>query len=155
MAADLGAAASGRPEGVNASSWGGIAETDLAEALAAQSTLLALPADAVLFHQGDAPQSVFLLKTGEVDLIMLSSEDEPVMMARAAAGAVLGLSALFSHKPYAMTAKARTDVEIYAIQEAQFNKLMERNPRAALQALQVLAAETHLALEALARSAQS
>ncbi len=50
-----------------------VADSELIQALEEQSTPISCDEDRVLFHQGDAPVGLFILKSGPVTLSMTSA----------------------------------------------------------------------------------
>lgn len=97
-------------------------------AIEARSALLRIAHRRKLFEQGQRPNRLFLLRTGEVTLTFRQA-DGSVSGFRAVPGAFIGLVALASDQPYSMTATASRDSELHAISKEVFREIMDRNPR--------------------------
>ena len=82
-----------------------------------------LAANTVLFREGEVPAGVFILHSGEVDLI-----HEHVATRTARAGEILGLSAVISGRSHLSTAIARTFAEVAFIEGEEFRSLVDDNP---------------------------
>src|SRR3954469_24012677 len=67
--------------------------------------------DEVLFRIGEPGTSVYLVRSGEVGLILPVSDTDGIGF-RAEAGSLVGLPAAFSNEPYSMTAIAWKGSEI-------------------------------------------
>ena len=86
----------------------------------------------VLFHQGERPAGVFVLKRGSVKLSMSSSKGRVVILRIAAAGEVLGLSSLISGDPCIATAEALEECEVGYLERDLFLQFLFKNPEAAM-----------------------
>jgi CRP-like cAMP-binding protein len=132
-----------------------VADPDLFQALQRQSTPISCAEDRVLFRQGDAPNGLFILKTGEATLTMNSPAGKQIMSIRAAAGSLLGLPGLIGSEPYTLTAIALAGAHIGFLTRDSFTALMRTDPFLSLKVLKVLAAEVRSARNAiLQRGAQ-
>ncbi len=127
-----------------------VADPDLVLALDQRSTPVPCADGQVLFHQGDAPTGVYILKVGEVTLTMTSAQGETVMRVLAPAGSLLGLPGLIGNEPYTLTAIAGKHSVCKFVPRAEFTGLMQSDPTLALKILQVLAAEVRSARRAIA-----
>lgn len=87
-------------------------------------------AGATMFVEGTAGDRLFVIKTGQVEILKTSSGRE-VMLAVRDVGEVIGEMALIEDMPRTATVRARTDVEVISINKAQFNYLMDSSPTAA------------------------
>jgi len=105
------------------------------------------PACDILFRQGDAPEAVYYLKTGEITLTMRSAE-RTIMSARVTAGSLLGLPAIMGNKPYSLTATAVGQVEVYKISRDDFKQMILQD-RLCFDVVRILAGEVHSARVAL------
>lgn len=81
-----------------------------------------------VFHDTDAPESVYLLKSGLVKAVKYSPREEPVIMELIAPGGFFGMIAVLERKPYPVTAVCVHDSEVYRIGVADFEDLMKRHP---------------------------
>jgi CRP-like cAMP-binding protein len=99
--------------------------------------------DGVLFLQGDPPEHVYFLKSGEVTLTM-HSKDRDVLEVRAIAGSLLGLPAMVGNEPFTMRARADQNAEVYRLGRDEFRKLMT-NQQFSQAVLRILASEVRAA----------
>jgi CRP-like cAMP-binding protein len=107
--------------------------------------------DGVLFSQGGSPTCIYFVRSGEVELTMVAGE-RIVMCVRAGVGSLIGLPAIIGGKPYTMTAKAVSDVDVRQMGADDFTRMIREEPRLSLNVLQILAGEIHSARGALSSS---
>ena len=105
----------------------------------------------ILYHQGEPPDDLYFVKSGEV-MIMLAAGQKDVMF-RAGEGSLLGIAAVINNQPYAMTAKAASDAKVCKLSSEAFNDLFSSQPKMQLAVLQILAAEVRAARQALSELA--
>ena len=98
----------------------------------------------ILFHKGDPGSCVYLVRRGEVDLI-LSLSSTRALGFRAKAGSLIGLPAAFSRDRYSMTAVAYRGAELGVMSGEMFREMVASDPQLSLDVLRILAAETHAA----------
>ena len=98
----------------------------------------------VLFRAGEPGNSVYLIISGEVGLL-LSAHGTRGIGFRAKPGSLVGLPAAFSNEPYSMTAIAWKGSEIAVMSRDRFCELIASNGSFSLDVLQILAAETRAA----------
>lgn len=82
--------------------------------------------DAV-FTDEDAPESVYLLKSGLIKAVKYSPREDPVIMELIAPGGFFGMIAALERKPYPVTAVCIHDSEVYRISVTDFDDLMKRH----------------------------
>jgi len=104
--------------------------------------------DEVLFRIGEPGTSVYLIRSGEVGLILPVSNTDGIGF-RAKAGSLVGLPAAFSNEPYSMTAIAWKDSEIAVMSRERFCDLISSDHALSLDVLTILAAETRAARVAI------
>jgi CRP-like cAMP-binding protein len=113
----------------------------------------ALPLDCtkarVLFRQGDKPYGLFILRRGEASMTLEAERGDVLMSSQLAPGSLLGLPALMSDKPYTMSAVSKRRAEVSYVCRKDFYALMLAEPKLALEALRVLAAEVQIARAAI------
>jgi CRP-like cAMP-binding protein len=107
------------------------------------------PPDGILFRQEQNGDCIYFVKWGEVALTMLAGEKE--IRLRAGKGSLLGLSALFGHQPYTMTAKASWDAEIFRLSAPTFTELVDSEPGMKEIVLQILAGEVRAIRQAFSQ----
>ena len=129
-----------------------VAERELIEALEKRSALLVCAEDRVLFTQGQAPNGLFIVRSGKATLTMESPTGGIIMCITAFAGSLLGLPALIGNEPYTLTAKAFKGAELGFVTREDFSSLMLSDPSLAMKILRVLAAEVRTARHAIAES---
>ena len=95
---------------------------------------------AELFKEGDVPEGVHVLLSGEVDLLFMRRDDAvPLHFARA--GQVLGLSCLVSGRNHEYTATATSTVLTGFVDKATLVKVLHDNPDRWFDVLQVLSSD--------------
>lgn len=129
-----------------------VADKELLEALEARSTLIACDTDRILFHQGDLPNGLYILRSGSATLSMTSLTGEEIISTHVAPGSLLGLPGFISDQPYSLTGKASKGAELGFVSRESFSDLMLSNPALSLKVLSVLAAEVRAARSALSET---
>jgi CRP-like cAMP-binding protein len=126
-------------------------EVELAfrQEIESRSRQVALAPGHVLFREGDEPKYIYLLKKGDV-IFTIVSLDQAVPCFAVGAGTLLGLSAVVTNHPYALSATASPDAEVLKIPADEFLRLIEGRTAFNLCILRLLAEETHKAHQALA-----
>ncbi len=109
------------------------------------------PRGAVIFEQGELPAGVFVVRKGAVRLTIKSGTAE-ILMRIAHEGAVLGLPATLSGKPYSLTARAVHACELDFVERKDVVDLVRRDPAIGMQILQMLSDEVRNARVAMASS---
>jgi len=94
--------------------------------------VLHYPDRSILFHQGERPEGVFIIKHGSVKLSMTSSKGRAVILRVAGVGEILGLSAVLSGESCIATAETLEETEIAYVERDQFLQVLLHNPEAAL-----------------------
>jgi len=134
-------------------------------AFVAQPSLLrkllerALPLDCakgrVLFRQGDRPYGLFILRRGDAIMTLESERGAVLLQTQIVPGSLLGLPALLSGNTYTMSTVAKRRAEVSYVTRKDFSTLMLAEPKLALEALRVLAAEVHIARAAIVQCPQT
>jgi CRP-like cAMP-binding protein len=127
-----------------------VADPDLIEQLEKRAEPVAFGRDRVLFHQGDAPKGVYILRRGSAILTNMSDGDA-LLSVEAGPGSLLGVPAVVGSKPYSLTAEAVDGAEVSVLTCDDFVHLMSTEPTLSFRVLQVLAEEVRFAREALAQ----
>lgn len=99
------------------------------------------PRGATLFREGDSPDSVYILCSGQVKLSCTSREGKTLILKIAMPGDVLGLSASLSDTSYEVTAETVLPTRIKNIGRADFLRFLERHGEGSLHAAKSLADE--------------
>jgi CRP/FNR family cyclic AMP-dependent transcriptional regulator len=92
------------------------------------------PAGNVIFRQGENGESMYVVKSGEVDLYIHDQLVETVGV-----DGFFGEVALLGHVPRSGTAKAKTDCTLIPINERHFLFMVEETPFFALLVLRAMA----------------
>jgi CRP-like cAMP-binding protein len=125
------------------------AESALVQALELRSKPVSCILGTTLFRQGDPPIGLFILKSGEANLLMESKVGKPVMCVHAQAGSLLGLPGIIANEPYTMTALVRGGSEVSFVTTGDFESLIQAEPTLYPMVLKVLAAEVRAARRAI------
>ena len=96
------------------------------------------PRGSLLFAEGQASQGVYILCYGRVKLSTCSRDGKVIILQIAAAGEVLGLSAVVSGADYEATAEVIEPCQIAFVRKADFLRLLQQNPDACLNAVKQL-----------------
>jgi len=97
----------------------------------------------VLFRVGDEVTGVFLLQKGEIQL--RNACDERVYGNRiVSAGAVIGLPATLSGRPYSLTAEVTKDARLAFVPREVMVRLLKDNPNLSLEVMRLLSEEINV-----------
>ena len=102
--------------------------------LPSETPLKAIPAGEVVFAQGDAGDSMYVVIEGEVSVLIDGKVVETVR-----AGGVVGEMALIDSQPRSATAISRTRCLVSPVDERRFMDLIAREPEFALNVMRVIA----------------
>lgn len=127
---------------------------DIRNVLDAMATPISRPKNAVLFHQGDAPKGVYVVRKGNVRMTVKAGDSE-VLMRVAHAGAVLGLPGVLGNKPYSLTAVTVHASELGFVPAEKLVDAIRTNPALGLQVLQLLSEDVRAARGAIANTRQT
>jgi CRP/FNR family transcriptional regulator, cyclic AMP receptor protein len=103
----------------------------------------------VLFEAGDPGDSLFVVKTGEVELYTTDTAGQKIVLADATHDDIFGELALLDAGPRTATAKAKEDTELLVLDREHLLFLIRRRPEAALKMLAGVGAMTRKADELL------
>ncbi|MDR3750383.1 MAG: cyclic nucleotide-binding domain-containing protein [Terracidiphilus sp.] len=126
-----------------------VADPELIKALDRHSLPIVCEEDRILFHQGEAPDGLYILNTGDATLSMTTPGGDSVVSMHVVAGSLLGLPGVISNQPYTLTAIAHNGARLSYVCRDEFTALMQTEPLLSLRILQVLAAEVSSARRAL------
>jgi len=87
----------------------------------------------ILFDQGDPAHELFIVKSGQVQIL-----DGDFVLETLGPGGVIGEMALVDQEPRSATVKAVTDAEVIPIDEKRFLWMVEQTPKFAIRLLKVL-----------------
>lgn len=111
--------------------------------LRTHQTLEIWPKGRTLFYEGEKPHGVYLIHSGAIDLIFSAKDGRTKPLRVAHAGQIIGLSALFSHRPHDYTATVRATTSAGFIDAATFHRLMETSPPMMFGILQLLSEDVN------------
>jgi CRP-like cAMP-binding protein len=104
------------------------------------ATSVLKPAGSFLFRRGDEVSGVFLIRSGRISLAL--DYETPVYPARILGpGAVTGLPATISGKPYSLTATVVEDSELAFVPRPQVVECLKNNPLLCFQVMDILSDE--------------
>lgn len=126
-----------------------VADPELIQELEKRAKPISPGLNRVLFHQGDEPTGVYLLRKGSAKLTS-RTDGEEIFNVKVGAGSLLGLPAVVGMKPYSLTAEALEDAELSMVSCADFVDLLQKDPSLPFRLLQVLASEVRFARESMA-----
>jgi CRP-like cAMP-binding protein len=128
------------------------ADDDLIATLVKRSRPVECDARGVLFRQGEIPERIHLLESGEAVLTMVSHTGETVLCLHVGPGSLLGLPALLADEPYTLTAQIREGSRARLISRKDFNDLIKRDAASCRKVLTLVAAEVGAARRAFFRA---
>ena len=121
-------------------------ERQVATRIAQQGAVLKVQPDHVIFHEGDDADSVYEIVKGMVKLYKLLPDGRRQITGFVSAGDMLGLS--HDHS-FVHTSEAVTDVVLFRIPKARFERFIDEVPGLARSLLQAAQDELHLAQDQL------
>ncbi|MCO4744950.1 MAG: Crp/Fnr family transcriptional regulator [Proteobacteria bacterium] len=98
------------------------------------------PAGSVVFFQGDVPDGLYAILEGTVRVRTLSEDGQELVLNHLDAGEVFGEIALLDGLPRTADILAESDAVLARVPRPAFLRLLERQPRIALQLIEVLCA---------------
>jgi len=104
-----------------------------------------LPAGETLFKAGEPGESLYLVRSGEVELFIKDTAGQKILLAIAGPGEVFGELALLDRGPRTATALALSDTELLELDRDDLLLLFQKSPKAALR---LLAAMSHMTRKA-------
>lgn len=99
---------------------------------------MALRRGEVLFHEGEIPEGVYLLKAGRVELSMESRDGRSLTTRLVRRGQFFGLEALFANSEHDSTARAIGAATVCYMPRLEFFAFLDANPDVGLRILHVL-----------------
>ena len=90
-----------------------------------------LPAGQVLFSQGAADRTLYLVESGNLS-VHYQDEKERLRLAMVGAGSVVGEGAFFSHRTRSATVQASVACKLWSLPALRFTELTNRQPAIAL-----------------------
>lgn len=126
-----------------------VADSTLIKALEQRSVSVPCSNGAMLFRHGEAPIGLYIVRSGNVVLLLSDEKGRDVAQFNVGAGSILGLPAIVAREPYSLSAMACEGSEVTFVELAVFEELMREQPSLFPKILEVLAAEVRSARQAL------
>jgi CRP/FNR family transcriptional regulator, cyclic AMP receptor protein len=118
-------------------------------ALAAVVDELTVPEGHTLFQAGDPGDSLFIVRSGEIELFIKDTAGQKIVLTTSEAGDMFGELAMLDTGPRTATAVALNDSEVLVLDRGDLVLLFQRQPEAALHMLAALSGLTRKADELL------
>ena len=115
----------------------GLADNDLG-VLSERLSERTARAGEMIFNQGDAATSMFIVAEGHVNIHLPGEESRRISLKDLARGEFFGELSLFDDKPRSASALATTDVTLLELSAATLSSYLETRPAAALSILRVM-----------------
>ncbi len=82
----------------------------------------------VVFQEGDAPRSAYVLRSGLIKIVKFTRQERPLALEAITPGRLFGALTLLDRRPFPASAIALTDSVADEIPARMFNDLIERYP---------------------------
>ena len=105
-------------------------DPDARDELAERTTTVSLPAGEWLFRQGDAPDALYLVRSGRLEIVDETPGSDPRVMGELTAGTALGELALIEDSVRTASVRARRDARLIRVSRDEFESLLETSPAA-------------------------
>jgi CRP/FNR family transcriptional regulator, cyclic AMP receptor protein len=92
----------------------------------------------VIFHRDDPGQVLYVIKEGKVKISLISPEGQEISLVVFGKGECFGEFAILDGLPRSADAIALERVECYTLQRSDFHKTIMKNPKIAIQVMEVL-----------------
>src|SRR5579872_6904501 len=92
----------------------------------------------VIFHRDDPGQVLYIIKEGKVKICLISPDGQEISLVVFGKGECFGELALLDGLPRSADAIALEKVECYTLQRSDFHNAIMKNPKIAIQVLEVL-----------------
>ena len=92
----------------------------------------------IIFHREDPGQVLYLIKEGKVKICLISPDGQEMTLTVLGKGEYFGEFALLDGLPRSTDAIASERVECYTLQRTDFHNSIMKNPKIAIQAMEVL-----------------
>lgn len=89
-----------------------------------------LPAEAVLFREGEQATGAYIIYSGQVEIAFTSKKGLVRPLRSAGTGDIVGLEAIMTNQPHECTAITTTPVRVGFVEKDQLRTLLEANPSA-------------------------
>jgi CRP-like cAMP-binding protein len=86
------------------------------------------PSGSVLFNEGDDPPGIFIIHTGQVDLVFSARSGIRKVLRTVRTGEILGLSDIVCGRTFDCTATTRTASRIGFVPVAELRRMLDEDP---------------------------
>ena len=117
------------------------ADSELIKALEKQSKRVVFNSGYTLFRQGDPPTGIYIVRQGEVSLVMTSESGKVLISIQVPDGSILGLPGVIANEPYTFSAVATPDAHVGSVARKDFEEILRSEASLYPKVLQILAAE--------------
>lgn len=114
------------------------AKTGTAKDSGAKDAFVAIPAGGTVFKEGDAGEDMFIIESGQIDIVRKARPDEAV--ATLGPGDFFGEMAILEDQPRFAGAVAKTEARLLRIERAAFADVLRQNVEIAVRIMRKLAA---------------
>jgi CRP/FNR family cyclic AMP-dependent transcriptional regulator len=108
-----------------------------------------LPASEILFQAGEPGESLFIVRSGQIELFIKDTAGQKIVLTIAEEGNMFGELSLLDSGPRTATAVALTDAELLVLDREDLILLFQKRPDAALHMLAAMSVMTRKADELL------
>lgn len=127
-------------------------EKDRAD-LAAELDVVSFPAGRVLFNYGDPGDSLYVIRSGEVEVFFKDDTGERIVLETAKAGDVFGELSLLDGGPRTASVVATQDLEALRVDRSNLDHFLQRHPSATLDLLAAMGRRLRATSEKLRHTA--
>jgi CRP-like cAMP-binding protein len=120
-----------------------VSRSIIESSLADSGTAMLLDAGETLFREGEEPRGVYVLQSGQVDLLFASRKGEAKPLRVAQAGQILGLSCIVTNRPHDCTATAATPCRVGFIDSGAFQRVLTECPAVWFSVLRLLSTDVN------------
>lgn len=92
----------------------------------------------VIFHRDDVGQVLYVIKEGKVNICLVGPEGQEISLVVLGKGDCFGELAILDRLPRSADAVALERVECYTLQRSDFHNAIMKNPKIAIQVMEVL-----------------
>ncbi|HYF21673.1 MAG TPA: Crp/Fnr family transcriptional regulator [Ramlibacter sp.] len=114
-----------------------------------------LPADTVLFRQGERSPHFFLVREGFVHTTILRGNGAAILLEILGPGALVGEGPAFANLPRSVTARAVTALQVSRYQAGELEAVLAQRPQLALALVRLLGSKNWSTLRKLTRIASA
>ena len=123
------------------------------EALAADLDVVSFPAGQILFHYGDPGDSLYVIRSGEVEVFFKDDTGERFVLETAKAGEVFGELSLLDGGPRTASVMATQDLVALRVNRSNLDHFLQRHPAATLDLLTAMGRRLRSTAEKLRHTA--